>query len=1017
MKRIVICLLILSLGYILQGQGRLNGKVTDLAGEPAIGVIVHVDEDPKLVAQVDFDGLFTLNLPDSKMYTVKFFMLGYEELVDSVSLKNGESITKEYTMLEKSIMGSEVTIVGKALRAADSYMEKIKMNSAISLDYISSETLKKTGDSNVISAIARVSGVSTNGGLITVRGIGDRYVRTTLNGSRVPTLDPLTNNINLDIFPTSLVDNIIIMKTASPELAGDWSGAYISVETKDYPEKLTVGIESQFGYNAQTSFKDFITSDRSSTDWLGFDNGLRSREGNTIKMPNLAPSTYQEMAALGLTDYYNQIGVQGWIDGNSQADSYFRLGLVQLGLLPSSLINDPTAYQNARNVYNQQYKPTAFNIINPEGTDYNNNFSNNWNTKFRKAPLSFSQSFSIGDQQTLFGKPLGYFFGFRYGSSFRYDPDGVSNRVGDESLDYRLEREDHAQWGRETNSWSALLNIAYKLNENNKISFLFMPNFIGVNDVTEFISVRLPEEYQDIDVTKNIFYEERKQVIYQVSSQHYIPSYKLKIDFNTSFTSGESVAPDFKTTDYFYTERFDTILSYQFSPNAGNGIRRFFRYLTENTLDSRIGFEIPIKQGDKKLNRKLKFGAATQRNYRKIDNDEFRVMAGNNNFLAPLTNNDLDSYLSLESFVIRDGIVDFTYANFDFDRNHSFGYCNVEAGYIMTDFEFNSSLRFSGGLRIEHTDILTDVDKFHRLGYARNDSRRENSVGFPLVNSAEINETSILPSGSLIYKLEKFKYGQSNIRLNYSQSIARPSIRELSDAAVFDNEFRTFVYGNSDLKLVNITNYDFRGETYFTNGDNVSFSLFYKDFKNHIEMGFGNVGITWENIAKSNVRGIELEGKKKIGKAFEIRANVTLVKSRAEFVRRDFQVIEGLKVFAIVDTLERPMFGQAPYLVNGIVTYKADSLGLTATVSYNVQGPRLVIAGSVRGRPDVYELPRNTIDFKVSKRLNKYFTVNLTIRDILNAPVKRSYDLPNGWVDFDSFRFGTNFLLGVAYKY
>lgn len=92
--------------------------------------------------------------------------------------------------------------------------------------------MKRTGDNNITAAVARVSGVSTNGGFITVRGIGDRYVKTTINGSRIPTLDPFTNNIKLDLFPASLVDNVIITKTASPDLPGDWAGAYLSVETK-----------------------------------------------------------------------------------------------------------------------------------------------------------------------------------------------------------------------------------------------------------------------------------------------------------------------------------------------------------------------------------------------------------------------------------------------------------------------------------------------------------------------------------------------------------------------------------------------------------------------------------------------------------------------------------------------------------------------------------------------------------------------------------------------------------------
>ncbi len=997
-------------------QGKLTGRVSDTNGEPMYGVVVRAEEATNIITQTDFDGLFTLNFPDSKSYTVRFYLVGYEELMVPVTVKNNEVISRDFTIEEKGELKEGVEIIARAKKSSDSFMEKKKMNSSLTMDYISADVIKKTGDSNVINAIARVSGVSTNGGLITVRGIGDRYVRTTMNGSRIPTLDPLTNNIQLDIFPATLVDNIVITKTASPELAGDWSGAYISVETKDYPDKLSFSAESTFGYNPQVTFQNFITSARSSSDWLGFDNGLRNRETNDIVSSNLNPSTYQELVALGLGDFYAQQGITGWGDGSNVADTYFRMGLVELGLLAPAQINDAVSYQNALDQYNTIYRPQAIQAITPNGTNYDNGLSNNWDVRYRRAPLNFSQSFSLGNQVDLFGKKFGYVVGFRYGTTYRYDQDGVSQRVGDATLNYPYTRLDHAQMSRETNGWSALMNASYSLNENHKVSFLFMPNFIGVNDVASYRSVRLPEDFQEIELEKNIFYEQRRQLIYQVSSQHYFPDKRLKVDFNTSYTGGQSIAPDFKAVQYIEYVIGDSVQGYLFGPTAGDGIRRFYRYLTENILDSRIDFDWALPQLESKLTRKLKFGAATTRNFRKIDNYEYRVIFGNNVNVPPLLEDDIDTYMSAQRFTVFNGIQDYNYENFDFERNHSFGHSNVEAVYGMVDYEFNPRIRFSGGLRVEHTDIFADVDEFHRLGYARNDPRRINSEGFPFVNPAEINRFDFLPSGNLIFKMVREKYGQTNLRLNYSRSVARPSIRELSDAAIFDNEFRTIVYGNSDLKMVYASNYDVRAETFFNNGDNVSLSVFYKDIRNHIELGFGSSGITWDNIERSSVRGIEIEGKKNITKSLELRANVTLVESRAQFIRKSFQVINGEKNYINVDTLTRPMFGQAPYLINAIASYKADSLGLVFTVSYNIQGPRLVIAGVAEGRPDVYELPRNMVDIKISKTLGKHFSASFTVRDLFNTRISRSYDLPRGWDYFDSFRFGTTYQLGITFK-
>lgn len=1017
MLRALVILSIFCCALSSLSQGKLNGVVADASGELLYGVIVRAEENPSVITQTDFDGIFSLKFPDDKEYTVRFYLVGYEELFVPIKVSNNETIKRDFILSEKVTTTQSVEIIGKAKKSADSFMEKKKMNSAITMDYISAETLKKTGDSNVISAIARVSGVSTNNGLITVRGIGDRYVRTTMNGSRIPTLDPLTNNIQLDIFPSTLVDNIVITKTASADLMGDWAGAYISVETKDYPDKFSVAVETQLGYNSTNTFKDFITSDRSRTDWLGFDTGLRSRETNEITGSNLNPTNYEQLVALGLGDYFSQLGITAWQDGSQQGDAYFRMGLVQLGLLPQALINDQTAYQNALATYQEQYRPQAIQRITPDGTNYDNGLTNNWDVKYRRAPLNFSQSFSIGNQTTLFGRTLGVLAGFRYGTNFRYDPEGISQRVGDESLGFPFTRQDNAQIGRETNSWSALFNASYNLNANNKISALFMPNFIGTNDVANFREIILPGDLQELIIQKNIFYEQRRQLISQVSSQHFFPVSQFKLDLNLSYTGGKSVAPDFKSTEFIEQVRDGATVGYVFGPTAGEGIRRFYRYLIENTLDARVDVEKPLAAKDSKRNRKLKFGGATQRNFRKMNNYEYRVIFGNTVTVPPLVDGDIDAYMAANRFTVMNGLQDFNYEDFYFDRNHSFGNSNVEAGYALVDWEFTPKIRLSGGLRVERTDIFTDVNRFHELGYERNDPRRENNPGFPFVNPGEINQVDVLPSANLIFKFDQNKYGQTNLRFNFNRSLARPSIRELSDAAIFDAEFRSTVYGNSDLEMVYISNYDFRAETFFNNGDNVSVSAFYKDIKNHIELGFGTAGITWENIPSSYVAGVEFEGKKSIGKSIELRANVTLVQSEAQFIRRGLQIVNGFKDYTIIDTLFRPMYGQAPYLVNAIASYKWDEKGFVFTASYNIQGPRLVIAGAVEGRPDVYELPRNIVDLKASKTLGKHFSVSLTVRDLFNTAVDRSYDLPSGWVPFDRFRYGTSFNLGIAYKY
>ena len=1011
---LLFLLLISSIGF---SQGTVRGKITDEKGNALYNAKVYFKSDRTKIGLSDFDGNFSVEskLPNDILV---INMTNFQLLEDSVKFNNTKLYLQDYSLEPKVTMIGTAIVKKKKPKANDLYMENFKKNSATTIDYVSSETMKKTGDQNVTAAVARVSGVSTAGGLITVRGIGDRYVKTTLNGSRIPTLDPLTNNIKLDIFPASLVDNIIITKTATPDLPGDFSGAYLSVETKDYPEKLEVNVETQFGYNEQTTFKDVISSQRSKTDFLGFDNSLRVNKIEKIVSPTLNPTSYQEMQALGLENYFKSLGVANWIDGSKEGTTYFKLGLVELGLLAKSDFNNGDAITNASNKYNTDYKKIAFDKINPNGTDYNNGFSSNWNTVNRKAPMNFSQSFSIGNQFKLFGKPLGYIVGFRYGNSVRFDPNGISQRLAGDTSKLGYAAKDNALISRETNGWSTLINLAYKFNPKNSISFMFMPNITGTNDVANFIAQSDNTSDQEARTVVNQFYEQRQQLIYQLKSEHYLPKSKTKIDFNTSYTKGNSSAPDFKVLEYSYIVNnvADSTFDYTFSPTAGDGIRRYYRYLSENIIDSRISAEIPFKSSTTDMARKIKFGGSFQRNDRTSNLEEYFLNNGNKIGGIPLNSDDIDAYLNQEKFTLNNQKIDFCYSSRDFARNHTFGFSSIQAGFIALDYTLKSGLRLAGGLRVEQSRIFSDVTDYFAKGYAKNDIRRENLGGFSVVNAADLKETNFLPSANIVYKIKQVEKAQVNLRLNFSQTVARPSMRELNDAAIYDNEFRTLIYGNSDLKNVHIKNYDFRGESYFKNGDNISVSLFYKDFRNHIEMGFGSSGITWQNIDQSTVKGFEFEGKKGLGKQFEVRANITLVQSNSAFVRKDMTVVDGVKQFTVLDTINRPMFGQAPYIINAISTFKSDSLGITATLSYNVQGPRLVITGVIKGFPDVYEMPRNTIDFKITKKIGKHFNASLTARDILNTKVRRAYRMNNGYIDYDNFRYGTNFMLSIAYK-
>jgi TonB-dependent receptor len=1006
MKKHLIFLVISLLSiYCSYGQGTIRGKITDENGEALIGATIMLKLQRTTGTITDYDGNYSLKISDLSPQPIVISYIGYQSIEDTVNPQKNEVIIRNFEMISASSQIGEVKVIGKAVRAKESYMEQIKMRSAASLDFISAETIKRTGDASVSAAVSRITGVSTFGGFITVRGIGDRYVKSTINGSRIPTLDPFTNNIKLDLFPASLVDNIVVTKTASADLPGDWAGAYLSVETKDYPEKFTVSLETSLGYNSQSTFNEVVSSTRSSTDWMGYDNGLRNIRHQKPAYYDLNYFKYQEFTALGLKDYFNGMGVTentSW-DVNDYTSVYTRLALVQLDFLKKAQFNDNEAIAKAVADYNaSDLKQQGLRAATAEVVKMGQSLPNNWLTINRKAPADFSQSFSIGNQTLLLHKPLGYLFGFRYASSTLYDKnasygrtDFPSNGVTNVDNPYDIYHTyGSSKSSIETNGWSALFNVAYKFNTDNSISFLFMPNLIGVNKARTDFSYSIKTGSGITFYSISQFYESRKQMVYQFKSDHYLPSLKLKIELNASYTKGNSNSPDYKQLNYVVDPNTQAISRlYWTSQESGNF--RIFRTLSEDLFDSRLTADLPL--GDRKdLTRKIKFGGAYQRLVRKADQRYY--------ILPPraidsrIYNNDLAGYLSIDSFAFADGRVKRYYQQLAGPENNTIGFSSNMAGFVIADYAVSRALRITGGIRVEDIHLHTDIVDYYDRQLAVNDDRR---LG---IKPGIRNQVFYLPSANIIYQLNRDNQAPVNIRFNFSQTMALPSLRELTPFKIYDYTLLGVVTGNANLKPVNINNYDVRLEAYFKSGDNISLSLFYKKFIHHIEMireEKDEVYYSWQNAENSKVMGIELEGRIGITKSLELRANTTLVDSKTRLKN---------------DTISRAMFGQAPYVINAMLSYTLEKMGLAASISYNVQGPKLVITGTY-DRSDIYELPRNIIDIKFTKKLGKYLTASFRIRDLLNTSVRRAYKFPSaGWLDFDKYTYGTTYLLGISYN-
>lgn len=993
-------------------QGTVRGKITDETGETIIGVSVVFKNNPSNGVISDFDGNFSIDIPSAEPTILVFSFIGMTTLEKTVNPKNGEVQVIGVGLKSKDFQIGEVVIEARANKAGDYYMEKIKKNSATSIDYISSETMRRTGDSDVSAAMQRVPGVSSVGGNLSVRGLADRYIFTTVNGLSIPTLDPFTNNLNLDIFPSALVDNIVVTKTGSPDLSGDWSGAFVSLETKDYPDKFFLSYSSSIGYNTNATFSDIVSSQGSSTDWLGWDNGYRD-------VPEGVPTTQEEFPAL-VTNFnetnrfeqYRILGLENYLNGYgitastplADYNAYNQLALIGLNLMGPAEFGDANAIDAGLSAYEDQYGAAYFfPIFNAELGEIGQKFNANMTTIRKTAPLDMSHTLTVGNRSKLFKRDFGFIAGVRYSRSTQYDASGSIAR-SNQPPDFTSTSSDNlslyanlldvtTEASQETANLSAMVSASLKLNQNNSISLIFMPNFIGENNARILNGfqngLQTGAELRRFDQ----FYQERRHLIYQANSTHYLPGIGSKLNFDISYTDGRRNEPDFKSFALEYDPEMETYQVENVSP------QKAFRVLDDDLLHLNTSLEIPLSQEMRSLGF-MKFGGSYLRNTRENLQTIYNVEGRTGQILQ-----SLDNPFPIEGFSTEGLSSPNLYYSVLSNRNdRDIGRKEVFSGFAMADYNFTTRIRLQGGLRAEYTEMFADLYFAYRQELPNDDPERPTAAGGAgKANASKISETSYLPSINVIYKLKEWEENPINLRINYFKSIGRPGLREISSLGQEDYVLLSQVAGNPNLRIAQINNYDARLESYFRNNNNVSLSVFYKQFKDHIELVDLSY-FTWVNTDKSYALGLEIGGQWSIVKSLVLQGNISLIQSETT-------------VSEPVPTT-RSMFGQAPYIVNGMLSHKWEKGGLTSSISYNVQGPKLAVVG--RGGDNityVYEMPRHRIDMQVIKTLGEHFSASLAVRDLLNTPVRRAYRFDSGYeeVDFDHFKWGTVIRLGVSY--
>ncbi|OWW26415.1 TonB-dependent receptor [Zobellia sp. OII3] len=288
--------------------GTISGKMMDGEFNDVLPFANVLIKGTTIGTSSDFEGTYSLEV-EPGTYTVTFSYLGYtsKEITDVV-VEADKTVEVNITLEPASSQLDEVVVTTTVSKNTEASVLNLQKNSVTLMDGLSLEAMKTTGASNIASAIKSVPGVSVQEGkYVYVRGLGDRYTKTILNGMDIPGLDPDKNTVQMDIFPTNILENVIVLKSAAAELPADFTGGVVNIVTKDFPAQKHMSISASVGYNPSMHFKDnYLGYEGGATDFLGFDDGTRELPipANT-DIPN--PSNSSENGSLeGITRSFDK---------------------------------------------------------------------------------------------------------------------------------------------------------------------------------------------------------------------------------------------------------------------------------------------------------------------------------------------------------------------------------------------------------------------------------------------------------------------------------------------------------------------------------------------------------------------------------------------------------------------------------------------------------------------------------------------------------------------------------------
>ncbi len=895
-------------GLAAQSEGRIVGRVIDAAqGTPIAGAVLEV-VGTAVRTQTAIDGRYTLARVPAGVVSVRARYIGYQpKLVQDIVVPAGSTALQDITLAVQVVELEELAVTAAAERGSVARALEEQRYAPNVVSAVTQEQIAKSPDSDAGQAVQRVSGVTVQDGkYVFVRGLGERYTTTSLNGARVPSPEPEKKMVPLDLFPASLLEGITTSKTFTPDQSGDFSGASVNLKTREFPARRTFTLSTGTAVNDAATGKTLAKAPTTGREWLGFAGAERA-------LP-------QGLAAAGN------------LSGSSQ----------------------------------------------PQVNQYIASLRDVWSARRADGSPNGTFGLGLGGEDPFFGQRVGYLASFNYGYSqeVREGERKALATTGGPINQYR------GSTARNGVLWGGLLNLSTRLGETSKLQLNNTYTRSADNEAKALHGVN--EEFSqlgELAITR-LSFTERSVRSHQLRGEHRFGDRSF-LDWSATAARTRRYEPD----------RSDLIYQASVQPGTGHvtptqwadirqSAARTFSDLTESNYE--LGTNLLRHFGDSRSPWSVKVGGSVRLTDRAADSRAY----------------DLRNFNLSASELTAPPEVLFGAANalagrlLMSARTSSGRYTatdRVFAGYVQLEIPVSQAITFVGGGRVERWAL--DLDAI-----------RANGVQVPVRR----RNTDVLPAVALNIRLRE----DQTLRLSATQTLSRPEYREMADVTSFDVLGGLDINGNPDLKRALVQNFDVRWEFYPSVGEVVSLGVFAKRFSDPIERvtvaTTGAPQLSFVNAERANNYGVEIELRKSLAVLTPALRNVTVFANTSLIHSR---ITPGNSSISALTSPERPMVGQAGYVVNAGLGWTDGSGRWSATALFNVVGRRISEAGQ-EPLPDTYESARKVLDASVQAPLFSTLTLKVDAKNLLNEP----YRLTQGAVVREEYHTGRVFGVGLTWR-